>query len=380
MRRNVIVWVFLIISALILYLFSNGSVTMALLAALIAALPVSYALLRLTAGKLDVSLREGSVSADERRTFILRLVNKGILPIASVEAEAVCVNLRTGETESFIIYRSLGPRKTKEIVLEVVPGHAGRYDLTVGTAVISDPLGLWSRKVSFDGHMGLTVMPSLFDMNMIRAGISAMPESDMESVRTRGAVSGDMIEIREYVPGDPVRNIHWKLSEKTGKALVRVLGNPVSDQYLIILDNPADISHDPAALDAVVSVYASLIHTLRSNEITCYAGWTDPYTRKAVIRRIADDSEAAAAADEYLSVPAVMPSAFERIDRDVAADRYAHVIIVSSRIPANIDVIANGCGVTILKYGERGSFTEGSMTVVGFEAATYISDTAGIEI
>lgn len=379
MRKSIILWVLLIISALILYLFSNGSVTLGLLAALIAALPVSYAMLRLTSGKLDVSLSEGAVS-DGRRTFILNLRNKGVLPIASIEAEAVCVNLRTGETESFTIMRSLGPRRTKEVLLEVVPGHAGRYDLTVSSAVIRDPLGLWSRTVSFDGHMGITVMPSLFDMNMLQAGISAMPESNAESVRTRGAVSGDMVEIKEYVPGDPVRNIHWKLSEKTGKALVKVLGNPVSDQYLIILDNPADIAHDPAALDAVASVYASLIHTLRANEVTCYAGWTDPYSRRAVIRRIADDVEAAAAADEYLSVPAVMPSAFASIDRDIADDRYAHVIVVSSRIPANMDVIANGCSVTILKYGEQGSFTEGNMTVVGFEASTYVSDTAGIEI
>lgn len=379
MRKNVIVWVFLIIAALILYLFSNGSVTLALLVALIAALPVSYVLLRLTSGHLDISLREDAVS-ESRRTFILSLKNKSIMPIASVEAEAECTNVRTGETESFVISRSLGPRKTKDIALEMVPGHAGHYDLTVSTAVIRDPLGLWSRKVSFDGHRGITVMPSLYDINMVQAGISAMPESDMEAVRTRGAVSGDMIDIREYVPGDPVRNIHWKLSEKTGKALVRVLGNPVSDHYLIILDNPSDIAHDPVALDAVASVYASLIHTLRMNDFICYAGWTDPLTGKAVIRRISDDSEETAAADEYLSVPASIPSAFASIERGIADERYAHVIIVSSRIPGNIDVIANGCSVTILKYGERGSFTEGSMTVVGFEAATYISDTAGIEI
>jgi uncharacterized protein (DUF58 family) len=189
-----------------------------------------------------------------------------------------------------------------------------------------------------------------------------------------------MIDIKEYVPGDPVRNIHWKLSEKIDKPLVRVLGSPVSDQYLIILDNPSDIAHDPAALDAVAAVYASLIHTLRMNDLTCYTGWTDPKTGKAVIRRVADENEAAAAADEYLAVPARMPSAFAKISRDIADARYAHVVIVSSHIPGNIDVLANGCNVTILKYGDSGSFTEGSMTVAGFQASTYKSDTAGIEI
>ena len=379
MRKSVITWALLIISALILYLFSNGSVTLALLAALIAVLPLSYAFLRLSGKNIELSLKEGE-TPEELSTFILEMKNKGILPVGGVEAAAACVNLRTGETESFVIKKSLGPRRTKEIPLRLVPGHAGRHELTVGSARILDPLGIWSRRIDFEEHAGVTIMPVLFDMNMLQAGVAAMPESDMESVRTRGAVSGDMIDIKEYLPGDPVRNIHWKLSEKTGKTLVKVLGNPVSDQYLILMDNPTELAHDPAALDAIASVYASLIHTLRSRDVTCYAGWTDPATGRAVIRRVADDSEAAAAADEYMAVPAGIPGAFAGIRRGIADDRYAHVVIVGSHIPDNIDAIANGCSVTVLKYGEQGSFTEGSMTVVGFEAATYINDTAGIEI
>ena len=379
MRRNVIVWVLLILSALILYLFSNDTVTLALLVALIAALPASYALLRLTAGNVEIDLKDAGLK-DEHRIFELSFKNKGVIPVASVETMAQCTNLRTGETESFAINKSLGPHAAKTADLEIIPGHAGRYELSVSSAVMRDPLGLWKRKIEFDGHEGVTIMPELFVMNIVPAGVSAMPESDAESAKVRGSVSGDMIDIKEYVPGDPVRNIHWKLSEKLDKPLGRVLGSPVSDQYLIILDNPAELSHDPVALDAVASVYASLIHTLQLNDITCYTGWTDPDTGRAVIRRVADESEAAAAADEYLSVPAYMPSAFARISRDIADARYAHVVIVSSHIPGNIDILANGCNVTILKYGDGGSFTEGSLTVVGFQAETYKSDTAGMEI
>lgn len=379
MRRNVIVWVLLILSALILYLFSNDTVTLALLVALIAALPASYALLRFTAGNVEIDLKDAGLK-DEHRIFELSFKNKGVIPVASVETMAQCTNLRTGETESFAINKSLGPHAAKTADLEIIPGHAGRYELSVSSAVMRDPLGLWKRKIEFDGHEGVTIMPELFVMNIVPAGVSAMPESDAESAKVRGSVSGDMIDIKEYVPGDPVRNIHWKLSEKLDKPLVRVLGSPVSDQYLIILDNPAELSHDPVALDAVASVYASLIHTLQLNDITCYTGWTDPDTGRAVIRRVADESEAAAAADEYLSVPAYMPSAFARISRDIADARYAHVVIVSSHIPGNIDILANGCNVTILKYGDGGSFTEGSLTVVGFQAETYKSDTAGMEI
>ena len=223
-------------------------------------------------------------------------------------------------------------------------------------------------------------MPDIYDIRMASAAVAAMPESDMESNKTRGTVSGDTVDIREYVPGDPVSNIHWKLSEKTDKLLVRELGSPQSDQYLLILDNAADAAHDTEALDAVASVYASVIHALIQNDMVCYAAWTDPESGRAVIKRVADEDEENEAADSYLSMPVSLPSAFASISRDLADDRYVHVVIVGSRIPQNIDVLSNGCQATVLRYGEQGTVTEGSLAVVGFQTATYKEDTAGIEI
>ena len=91
-----------------------------------------------------------------------------------------------------------------------------------------------------------------------------------------------------------------------------------------------------------------------------------PGDRKAVITKITRRAELTAAADEYLAVPAVMHSAFRRIERDIAESRYAHIVIVGSMIPEGIDAIANGCQVTVLLYGESGSVTENNVTTVGF--------------
>ena len=377
-NKRLIAWILLIIFAFILWFFDNESVTLALLITLAAVLPLSFAMLRLTSGKLSVSVEE-KTSSGNVHTFALVLMNKGLLPIPSASCEVRCVNLRTGETDTYSINESILPRKTKEIAMELAPVHAGRYVISVDSVVIKDPLGIFSKPVSFEDSKALTVMPSIFDMNMLAAGITAMPESDAASRRERGAVTGDMMGNREYVPGDPVRNIHWKLSEKTEKMLVRELGESVSDRFLIILDNSAEIAQDPAALDAAASVYASLIHTLRMNDALCYAAWTDPETGSAVTRRIESDSDASEAADEYLAVPARMPSAFRSIDKNVADSRYAHVVIVGSRIPENIENITNGCQATVLRYGESGSFTEKNLTVIGFQAKTYMTDTAGME-
>ena len=379
MRKRIIAWVLLVLSAAIMYFFSNGSVTLALLVALIAALPLSYAMLRLTADKTELSVSE-AVTEEGKRKYVLSFRNKGILPVAAVETDVLCANLRNGGTDTHHINMSLGPHASRNIEIEMDPPHAGRYEFTAGQLRIMDHLGIWSRKAGAEYRTGFTVMPDIYDIRMASAAVAAMPESDMESNKTRGTVSGDTVDIREYVPGDPVSNIHWKLSEKTDKLLVRELGSPQSDQYLLILDNAADAAHDTEALDAVASVYASVIHALIQNDMVCYAAWTDPESGRAVIKRVADEDEENEAADSYLSMPVSLPSAFASISRDLADDRYVHVVIVGSRIPQNIDVLSNGCQATVLRYGEQGTVTEGSLTVVGFQTSTYREDTAGIEI
>ena len=379
MRRRIIAWSLIIIFALGLYLFSNETVTLALLIAVIIALPVSIGVLRLTYKNLEVSFRETDTNTD-KRSFALSLKNKGLFPIASAEAEVRCTNLRTGETDLYTVSKSIPPHGTREIKMDVIPDHAGRYELSITSLYMGDPLGICRKQVSSNEVRYMTVLPAVFDMQMVPADSAAMPENEISSGRTRGAVTGEMLGIKEYVPGDPVRNIHWKLSEKTGKLLVKELGTPVSDRLLVILDNSADIAQDPIALDTVATVYASLLHTLSVNDIQFSAAWTDPDTGEAAIRKITSNDEAREAADDYLAVPAQMPSAFQMISKEIADSRYAHVIIVSSTIPANIENIANGGKVTILMYGEANSFSDKNLTVIGFEALSYIHDTAGIEV
>ena len=75
-----------------------------------------------------------------------------------------------------------------------------------------------------------------------------------------------------------------------------------------------------------------------------------------------------------------MHSAFERIDRDIAESRYAHIVVVGSMVPEGIEAIANGCQVTVLLYGGEGSTTENNVTIIGFDSGSCKTDLAGIEI
>ena len=379
MRKGLGIWIFVIISALILYLFSNETVTLALLLALIAMLPASFLLLRFSRRNLEVSLND-SERTDNKSSFTLTLKNKGWLPVASAEDEVRCENLRTGETDLYRVHRGLMPHKSKEVQIEVSPTHAGRYDLSVSAGRIYDPLGIWSESVDCDDHRYLTSLPVIYEMNIKPVSSAAMPESDVYAVRRKGSVSGDMIGIKEYVAGDPVRNIHWKLSEKTDKLLVKELGDPATDNYLLLLDSAAGIVHDTVALDAIASVFASLMHSLRLSEIAFNVGWTDPATDKVVIYRVVTEEDYNNAVDSFLAVPVSTPSAFSKIESDITDSRYARVIIVGPRVPAKIENLTNGCEATVLMYGGSSGHSSPGVTVLGFDSQSYKESLSLVEL
>ena len=379
MRKGLGIWILIVISAFVLWFFANESTTLALLIALIAVLPVSFLLLRFCSQNLDVILSDAR-QLDSMSVFTLTLKNNGWLPISAAEVEIRCENLRTGESDLFIVRRGLMPHKSAEVKIEVTPTHAGRYELAASGGKVYDPLGIWSRPVECGDSRYLTSLPLIYEMRIRPVSAAAMPDSDVYSVRRKGSVAGDVVGIKEYVAGDPVRNIHWKLSEKTDKLLVKELGEPATDNYLLLLDSASSIVQDTAALDAVASVFASLMHSLRLSDIVFNAGWTDPATGEVVVHRIVTEEDYHQAVEGFLAVPAAAPSAFGKMESSMIDSRYARVIIVGPRVPEDIENITNGCEATVLMYGASGVHSGAGVSVLGFDSYTFRDDLSTVEL
>ena len=382
MTRRKTGWILLILAAAVMYLFDNGTETLVLLIALIAAPVISLGLLKISGKHISVTVEKADPVPDSSMNIRLCMASSDVIPVSQIEADVVCTNLRTGEEEIITISRPLGPKGKTEALFEVTPDHAGRYRIAVDSAKIYDPLKLWAREITAEGSEFITVMPELFDIDLqVTSSALSMLESDRYNEGKSGNDPGDVRSIREYVPGDPVKNIHWKLSDKTDKMLVKELGLPVTDQFLVVLDNAAEVGLVPEALDAIVSVFASVLTSLCNEGFVFTAGWTDPDSGIPVLRTIRNEEELIAAADEYLAVPAIAKSAFESISRDIIDSRFAHLILAGSRIPDGIDAITNGCQVTLLMYGaDSYGKTDSGSAIIGFNESTYTSDLAGIEV
>ncbi len=96
--------------------------------------------------------------------------------------------------------------------------HCGFLDCRVFNPRIYDYLGLFYRKLPVPQSTGVSVRP----VAEKAAGLPGRRPSQVLRWRAkRGGGYSENHELRLYQPGDNLRHIHWKLSSKTGKLLLR---------------------------------------------------------------------------------------------------------------------------------------------------------------
>ena len=151
-----------------------------------------------------------------------------------------------------------------------IPG-LPRGIVTVGpaTTVRSDPIGLLRREHSFHDVHDLYVHPRTTSLPSTSAGLIR----DLEGAPTRRLVDADMSfhAIREYVPGDSRRQIHWRSTAKTGRLMVRQYEESRRSRMAVVLAVAEGEYADADEFELAVSCAASLglraVHDARDVQI-----------------------------------------------------------------------------------------------------------------
>jgi uncharacterized protein (DUF58 family) len=113
-------------------------------------------------------------------------------------------------------------------VMRAAPRRLGQYGWPAPLMRIGGALSLawWSRR--FAAHFTVTVVPDLVDRSERAAGSGGRGE---ERARTLGA-GAEILQLREYRPGDPLRVVDWKASARRGRLISR---DRSEDQHLEVI-------------------------------------------------------------------------------------------------------------------------------------------------
>lgn len=132
--------------------------------------------------------------------------------------------------------------------------------------VRADPIGLMRREIVWSDAVELHVHPRTIAIGTLSTGFIR----DLEGSPTRDLTASDIAfhALREYVPGDDRRFIHWKSSAKTGTFMVRQFEETRRSRLMVLLDlEPgayADDEEFELAMSAAASVGARAIRDART--------------------------------------------------------------------------------------------------------------------
>lgn len=132
------------------------------------------------------------------------------------------------------------------------------------SVVRRDPFGLYRRSVTLPGTAKVVVHPETATLPPLSAGFVR----DLEGEASRDLTDSDLSfhALREYVPGDDRRHIHWKSSAKTGRFMIRQYEQTRRSRMLILLDTRRDAYVDDVEFELAVSTAASLgVRALRDS-------------------------------------------------------------------------------------------------------------------
>ena len=300
------------------------------------------------------------------------LKNSGFFP----QGRVICIlkgeNLLTGEQFQMRLGMSVPAHGISEQEIEFTSRHCGKLRLTLSALDVYDPFGLFCRALPESEETVILYQPDTFQIDTeIMYGESLSLDSDMFSMTKPGSDSSEVFAIREYRPGDRIRQIHWKLSEKLDTIMVKEYGLPIQNTILLVLETgviPGEAWLDPACMDAAAeslfSLSASLLEKQTVHSIACY----DHEAGQLCCREVNDEGELIALSPQILSA---VPG---EDDTSVLAHylgeheqfEFAHVVVFTPYHMADLASFEGGSLITevVCEPQSAGTYQENGVRVI----------------
>ena len=181
-----------------------------------------------------------SLDNPARAAITLSVENRSrLLPITKGIARVRYENYFSGEKGKLKIRFSVDAGKKRDRRIPVVINHCGNVAIQVEKVRIYDYLSIfaWTIGKNFETQ-NVLVLPPIKEMYLGRDRWynETSEDSDRFSLYKKGDDPSEIFNIREFVDGDKIQRIHWKLSSKTGSLMVKEGSLPLTKAVHIFID------------------------------------------------------------------------------------------------------------------------------------------------
>lgn len=276
--------------------------------------------------KMPANLQKGA-----QKAAVLQVTSRHGLPLGRISARLTAENLLTGETQTQRLFAPLGA-KTE---FTVGSAYCGRISVQAEELRLYDCFGVLGVAYKKPVCAYMTVQPETFAQTIVLTPAAENErESEQYSQEKPGFDRSEVFQLREYIPGDAYKQIHWKLSQKLDRLIVKDASLPILRSAAVFWErteeNPA-----PERTDAQAEVAATCCKTLLSQAAAFTVIWNDAEQERLICQRIENMDDFAALLPRLMMARCAKGvSGAELLLQSGLLGEFSHLLCISARSDA----------------------------------------------
>lgn len=286
MLKNRVFYVMLLLLTALLYIYTNTYYTLILLCMCVALPVLSMLLMLFTRRGLTIALTVPATAEKKDARLTYTLENRSKMPVAKVVFRVYLENQMTGAAKERRVNATVGSRAAVTAELALEHGKVGTVLISTRKIRVYDALGLFAfRKADLPEQL-MIIYPDQRDVTVLmERPVEVNGDGSRYAPERPGQDVSEIFALREYAAGDEIRKIHWKLSGKMDRAMVRDFSLPLNYSVFLLLEL---VQGSEDVVDAQVEVYLELSRALLENGLNHNMGWYDAGTGSLHVETLDD--------------------------------------------------------------------------------------------
>lgn len=190
-----------------------------------------------------------------------------------------------GGKDALWLQQAIPPQGERQLLWRMRPQWRGALRVEISGLESSYPFGFIRKQIGGLRQRTLWVWPQriAYRFNPLHFGIKHWPGT----MKARIGQGDDLVNIRRYDRGDPLRMVHWKASARAGNLMVRQVADRAEDAYYLQIDTCRTVWRSEALFEQYCSLMVSLAEDLfQANRLQGYAIHDEIPTRTRTVRDV----------------------------------------------------------------------------------------------
>lgn len=266
-----LLFIVLIIVSFFFYILYLGDFALVLFIVMLV-VPVIMFIMTLYAKKhitVEFAVKDKIVSKGQSFPVQLVVTNTSMIPVGKAEAHIEYYNVFNNQITSFELYLPIQAKNSQRVTFQLSSMYCGIIKIKNSELTLFDPLRIFKFKTARNVRTEVAVTPDSQEISgTINYTDRLNDERDNFSEHKPGNDPSEVFDLREYIPGDKLNRIHWKLSSKKDEFIVKEYSLPIDVPCALFLDLKCyeDSDYTLAVFDTLVETFLSVSEFLIANE------------------------------------------------------------------------------------------------------------------